>query len=97
MSVPLPYPTSCPCLAADLDRETVNLACSDTTAAAALAERVPTDQARYHLFVFSHHYEGDLFHSLGELCVGGADGNRRIRWNRRLKYMWIWEGETVTK
>ncbi|KAF0290877.1 Twinfilin-1 [Amphibalanus amphitrite] len=51
-------------LSIDLDRETINLAGSDSTPVSALASRVPTDQARYHLYVFTHQYEGDVFHSL---------------------------------
>ncbi|XP_037093027.1 twinfilin-1-like [Pollicipes pollicipes] len=51
-------------LSIDLDKETINLAAADTTPAAALARHVPTDHARYHLYVFSHQYEGDQFHSL---------------------------------
>ena len=53
-------------LSVDLEKETINLAGSDTTPASALSGHVPTDQARYHLYVFSHQYEGDVFHSLGE-------------------------------
>lgn len=51
-------------LSIDLEKETINLAASDSTPVAALAGHVPTENARYHLYVYSHQYEADLFHSL---------------------------------
>ncbi|CAM1314059.1 TWF1 (predicted) [Pycnogonum litorale] len=46
-------------LSIDLTNEFVNLETNIDTSIEELASRVPTDHARYHLFVFPHNFEGD--------------------------------------
>ena len=56
--------------AVDLSGERVILASAGQCSQAELGGRVPTDQARYHLFRFSHTHEGDSLQSNGELSAG---------------------------
>ena len=51
---------------ADLSGERVVLASAGQCSLAELGGRVPTEQARYHLFRFSHTHEGDSLQSNGE-------------------------------
>lgn len=51
-------------LSIDIENEEINLEKTESTPVKNLARKVPMDHARYHLFRFPHHYEGDLFTSV---------------------------------
>lgn len=46
-------------------KEEINLEKRLSIDVSKLAENVPSDHARYHLFRLSHYYEGDQFNSIG--------------------------------
>lgn len=48
----------------DLDNEEIHIVKADNLKASDISAQVPTDQARYHIFLFKHSYEGDYLESL---------------------------------
>ena len=52
-----------------MKNERVDLAAHDTIGATDLTHRIPSDQARYHLFRYKHTHEGDYMESIRECVV----------------------------
>lgn len=48
----------------DIEQEEINLSKAATISLVELPQQVPTDQARYHLFIFTHTHEGDHMDSI---------------------------------
>ena len=47
----------------DIENEEIHLCETEATlAVGSLGSKVPDNNARYHLYRFDHHYEGDFFH-----------------------------------
>lgn len=49
----------------DLDEEKIHLSKSATISLSELPSQVPSDAARYHLYIFKHTHEGDHTESIG--------------------------------
>lgn len=68
-------------LSIDVKKEIINLEVKGRCSLKELAKQVPNDHPRYHLFVYRHTYEGDLYNSIGEpeiKAIDHSDPNRLI-------------------
>lgn len=66
-----------------MENEEIHLVRDDNLTVDKLSEQMPKDAARYHLYSFSHKYDGSMIHSVGELIKKG-----RKKYTRNLsKYL----------
>ena len=58
----------------DLEEEIIVLKLQGGCTISELPSKVPTEEARYHLFRFKHTYEGDSFESNGQCTLCTVEG-----------------------
>ena len=57
-------------LSIDVKKETVNLESkASSLQVSMLPKKVPTDQPRYHVYLFKHSHQGNYLESIGELVI----------------------------
>ena len=87
-------------MSVDVKKEIINLEEKGRCAPSELKTKVPEDQPRYHIFVFRHTHEGDLWNSVGKQKRTALVVNKRNVTRLFEIYTQLWQillGQDVAK